>query len=639
MLVLVSSGLALAGSLVVRWAVPESLPVSALAEPVMLAAAAIAGGQVAARALSALRARHVSIELLVTVAAIGAVAIGEYWEAAAVTFLFVVGSALEAAAMAKTRRVIGDLLELAPARATVVRGGERVEVDAAEVQRDEAVLVLPGEKLPVDGEVRTGRSTVDEQSITGESVPRDIGPGDRVYAGTINQMHALWLTATGVGSDTTLARIIERVEEAQEARAPVQRFMDRFARWYTPGIILLSGAVLLATANLELALTILVIACPGALVISTPVSVVSGIGRAARSGILMKGGEYLERAGTIDTVVFDKTGTLTTGTPELAETVVLETPPRPLVQPVESAVVASGSSAAEAKASPGVSVSDEEALLWWASLAEAGSAHPLAEALLRRAETANELPAIPQDAESESFAGLGVTARYAGHTVTVGSLRMLDHEPPEAERLEAAGMTVAAVQIDGTVHGLLGFSDTIRGDAAAAVAELARSGVRTVIASGDTQQTADAVARAVGIDEAYGALLPEDKLSLLERLQRRGATVAMVGDGVNDTPALTTAEIGIAMGAAGSDIAIESADIALLTDDLRKVAEATLLSRATLRNIRQNVAIALLTVAALLAGVLFGAVHMASGMLVHELSVLVVTLNGMRLLARRGTAA
>jgi Cd2+/Zn2+-exporting ATPase len=383
----------------------------------------------------------------------------------------------------------------------------------------------------------------------------------------------------------------------------------------------------------------LVIACPGALVISTPVSVVSGIGRAARSGILMKGGEYLERAGTIDTVVFDKTGTLTTGTPELAETVVLETPPRPLVQPVESAVVASGSSAAEAKASPGVSVSDEEALLWWASLAEAGSAHPLAEALLRRAETANELPAIPQDAESESFAGLGVTARYAGHTVTVGSLRMLDHEPPEAERLEAAGMTVAAVQIDGTVHGLLGFSDTIRGDAAAAVAELARSGVRTVIASGDTQQTADAVARAVGIDEAYGALLPEDKLSLLERLQRRGATVAMVGDGVNDTPALTTADIGIAMGAAGSDIAIESADIALLTDDLRKVAEATLLSRATLRNIRQNVAIALLTVAALLAGVLFGAVHMASGMLVHELSVLVVTLNGMRLLARRGTAA
>jgi Cd2+/Zn2+-exporting ATPase len=197
-------------------------------------------------------------------------------------------------------------------------------------------------------------------------------------------------------------------------------------------------------------------------------------------------------------------------------------------------------------------------------------------------------------------------------------------------------MTVAAVQIDGTVHGLLGFSDTIRPDAAAAVAELGRSGVRTVIASGDTQQTADAVARAVGIDEAYGALLPENKLSLLERLQRRGATVAMVGDGINDTPALTTADIGIAMGAAGSDIAIESADIALLTDDLRKVAEATLLSRATLRNIRQNVVIALLTVAALLAGVLFGAVHMASGMLVHELSVLVVTLNGMRLLARRG---
>ena len=626
LLVLALAGVSGGVSLVLGRLAPQSL----VADSLMIAAAVMAGAEVAARAVASLRNRHVSIELLVTIAASGAIVIGEYWEAAAVTFLFVLGSVLEGAAMARTRKVIGDLLDLAPVRAIVVRDGAQLEVDPSAVEIDERVLVRPGDKMAVDGVVDSGASTVDEQSITGESVPRDIAAGDAVYAGTINESHAIWVRATGVGSDTTLARIIERVEEAQEARAPVQRFMDRFSAWYTPSIIVLAAGVLVVTGNIELALTVLVIACPGALVISTPISVVSGIGRAARSGILMKGGDYLERAGRIDTVVFDKTGTLTTGKPEVSKTVALTSAPQ----------LPSEDEDARREA-----WSDEDRMLWWASVAEAGSAHPLAQALLRRSAS---LGAIPNDADTESHAGLGVTARYGGTTVVVGSPRMLESESTAVtisdagraaiEQLQNEGVTVATVAVGGVLVGLIGFADRIRSDAPAAIAALQASGVRTVLATGDSHQTAAAVAGVLGIDEVHAELLPEGKLELVQTLKSRGAVVAMVGDGVNDTPALTAADIGIAMGVAGSDIAIETADIALLTDDLNKVAEAAMLSRATLRNIYQNVAIALLTVGALLTGVLVGAVHMASGMLIHELSVLVVIINGMRLLGYRTTS-
>src|SRR5512138_38715 len=285
----------------------------------MIAAAVIAGWDIGVRAIVSLRNRHVSIELLVTIATLGALWIGEYWEAAAVTFLFIFGAYLEARTLSQTRKVLSGLLDLAPTTAVVVRAGKQVEVLPHEVAPDEIVLVKPGTKIPVDGEVTNGRSAVDESAITGEPLPEEKIVGSRVFAGTVNQSGLLNIRATGVGADTTLARIIQRVETAQDEKAPTQRFIERFAKWYTPFIIVLSLTTYLLSRDIELALTLLVIGCPGALVISTPVSVVAGIGRAAKSGILIKGGEYLENAGKISALALDKTGTLTQGKPRLTD--------------------------------------------------------------------------------------------------------------------------------------------------------------------------------------------------------------------------------------------------------------------------------------------------------------------------------
>ncbi|HZW02644.1 MAG TPA: HAD-IC family P-type ATPase, partial [Anaerolineaceae bacterium] len=295
-----------------------------LADGLLAAAALTAGWDIAVRAWVNLRNRAFSIELLVSIAFIGALAIGEVWEAAAVTFLFIFGAYLEARTLSRTREVLGDLLDLAPATAIVLRGGEQVQVAAHEVARDELVLIKPGAKVPVDGVVLDGFSAVDESAITGEPIPEEKGSGDPVYAGSVNQNGTLKITATGVGADTTLARIIRRVEEAQEEKAPTQRFIERFSRWYTPAIIVLSVGAFLVTRDIELSLTLLVIGCPGALVISTPVSIVAGIGRAAKKGILIKGGEYLENAGKIGVVALDKTGTLTQGQPRLVDIQILQ---------------------------------------------------------------------------------------------------------------------------------------------------------------------------------------------------------------------------------------------------------------------------------------------------------------------------
>ena len=299
----------------------------ALRHGLMIAAALIAGSDIAWRAWHALRNRHISIELLVTIATVGALVIGEYWEAAAVTFLFMLGAYLEARTMSQTRQALQGLLDLAPTSAIVVRDGQQIEILSHEVEPGEVVLVKPGAKIPVDGEVVAGHGVVDESAITGESIPQEKTSGDKVFAGTINQDGLLKVEARGVGADTTLARIIRRVEEAQEEKAPTQRFIERFSRWYTPAIIALSAVTLLLTGDIELALTLLVIGCPGALVISTPVSVVAGIGQAAKKGILIKGGEYLENAGKISAVALDKTGTITQGKPRLTDIVVLAPTP------------------------------------------------------------------------------------------------------------------------------------------------------------------------------------------------------------------------------------------------------------------------------------------------------------------------
>ncbi|MBE2221976.1 MAG: cation-translocating P-type ATPase [Anaerolineae bacterium] len=587
----------------------------------MAAAALIAGSDIALRAWYSLRRRHISIELLVTIAAAGALIIGEYWEAAAVTFLFLFGAYLEARTLGQTRRILQGLLELAPTTAIVLRDGRQVEVMPHEVQPGETVLVKPGTKIPVDGDVIDGRSAVDESAITGESIPAEKVAGTAVYAGTVNQAGLLKVKATGVGADTTLARIIRRVEEAQEEKAPTQRFIERFARWYTPFIILLSGAAYLVTRDLELALTLLVIGCPGALVISTPVSIVAGIGRAAKGGILIKGGEYLENAGKISALALDKTGTLTIGQPVVTDVVVLQ------------AAVAAGDNGELS-----VMEKNEQQALYWAAIAEAGSEHPLAQAIMAAVDADDLIPAAD---EFETFTGHGVQAVYLGHEIGVGTTGLmadLGIPVPAAahqalDNLQAEGKTAVIVALDGSVIGVLGIADQLRPTAPEMIRRLQVVGLKKIVMlTGDNARTAQAIAGAAGIQDVRASLLPEDKLKMIRQLQAEGHVVAMVGDGINDAPALATADIGIAMGAAGTDVAIETADIALMTDDLLKIPEALQLSRATLNNIRQNVIIALVTVALLLAGVLLGKVHMAGGMLIHEASVMIVILNGMRLL-------
>lgn len=608
-------------------------------------AAVIAGGDIALRALRSLGNRHISIDLLVTIAAAGALVIGETWEAAAVTFLFVFGAYLEARALRRTRAALQDLLELAPDVAVVLREGRQVEVAPREVAHGETVLVKPGSKLPVDGDVTDGRSRVDESSITGEPTPAAKEAGDSVFAGTVNGDGLLRVQATGVGADTTLARIVRRVEEAQEDKAPTQRFIERFARLYTPAVIVLAVGAWLLTADVRLALTLLVIGCPGALVISTPVSIVAGIGRAAKRGILVKGGDHLETAGKITTLAVDKTGTLTQGTPRLTDVVLVSAAAVPIPAPASAhapgAVGAHGGgpaagATAAAAVFPAAPQDREEAMLTWAAIAEAGSEHPLARAVR---DAVSHRSDVPQPDAFESSTGRGVRALYAGHDVAVGNESLMEAlgiplAPPvlaHLGELREGARTPALVALDGSVIGVLGIADPLRSDAADVVRELRRR-LRVVMLTGDGAATAEAVARLVGIDEVHAGLLPEDKLERIRALQAEGEVVAMLGDGINDAPGLAAADVGVAMGAAGTQIAIETADMALMADDLRKIPEAIGLSKATLRNIHQNVVIALLTVGGLLAGVLLGEVHMAGGMLVHEASVLIVILNAMRLM-------
>ncbi|TLK57340.1 cation-translocating P-type ATPase [Glutamicibacter sp. V16R2B1] len=577
----------------------------------MVAAAVLAGYRIALAAGRSLWGRHVGIDLLVTVAAAGAVVIGNYWEAAAVTFLFAVGHALEAATLDRTRSALSALVAVAPDEAVVLREGQQHRVPAGQVLVGELVLVKDGAKVPVDGRVQHGSAGVDESSITGESLPVDKAAGDQVFAGTIATSGFLQVVAEGIGADTTLARIIHRVEEAQDARARTQSFFDRFATWYTPAIILLALVAGLLTSDVVLALTLLVIGCPGALVISIPVAVVAGIGRAAKDGILIKGGEYLEQAARIDTVAVDKTGTLTEGRPQLTDLV-----------PVGRGV-------------------DAAQLLEVAARGEAGSGHPLAQPILTAAAQRGLVVPLPE--QVEPVLGKGILARSAGQRILIGNPALLaDHglapgarAAAAAGELAAAGKTPMLVALDGQVLGVVAVADTVRADAAQMVRELRAVGVkRIVMLTGDSAPVAHAIAARTGITEVRASLLPEDKLEMVRELQRGGHTVAMVGDGVNDAPALAAADIGVAMGAAGSAVAVETADVALMGDNLLRLPQAIGAARRTVRVMRQNIIIAVATVVLLLAGVFTGGVTMALGMLVHEASVLVVIGNAMRLLRR-----
>jgi Cd2+/Zn2+-exporting ATPase len=595
---------------------------------ILILAAIVGGFDIARIAYHEVRSRTLGIKTLVTLAAIGAIIIGAYWEAAAVVFLFSLGSYLEGRTMRKTRTALEELLEMTPETATVRRDGEHTEVPAREVQEGEIVIVKPGEKIPVDGDVVEGESAVNQAPVTGESAPVHKAIGDVVYAGTINQEGSLEVETTGSGTDTTLQRIIQRVEEAQEAQSPTESLIERFAKYYTPGVIVLSIGAYAVTHNEILSLTLLVIGCPGALVIGPPVSIVSAIGNAARNGVLMKGGEHLERAGTIGLVAFDKTGTLTKG-----ETAVSD-----------------------------VAGFDAEAghVLELAAIAEKKSEHHLADAILEAAQSRREpVPdggttageaddespvidrrSIPDPDDFDVLAGKGVIAHHEGREIIVGNRKLLHERGIElADEVgvyvrgrEERGETVVHVVREGVVIGAIAMRDELREAAPGVIHELKDAGIETVMLTGDNERVAAAVAEGVGIDDYRAELLPEDKQAVIEAFRGKGHVVAMAGDGINDAPSLATADVGIAMGAAGTDTAIETADMTLMADDLERIPYAVTLSKATRWNIYENVGIAVLVVTLLLVGVLTSYVQLAVGMLVHEASVLAVILNGMRLL-------
>ncbi|WP_052355918.1 heavy metal translocating P-type ATPase [Castellaniella defragrans] len=588
------------------------------AVPAVLAVLAIAGCGLGTyrKGWTALRHGQMNINALMSIAVTGALVLGQWAEAAMVMVLFTLAERIEARSLDRARRAVQGLLRLAPERASVRQadGGWR-DVPARDVSPGALVRVRPGERIALDGRVESGRSAVDQSPITGESLPVDKTAGDPVYAGTINGAGELQYRALAAAGDSTLARIIRAIESAQSARAPTQRFVDRFARVYTPLVVLLAVAIAVLPPLLGLggwhdwiykALVLLVIACPCALVISTPVSIVSGLAAAARHGVLVKGGVHLEQGRLLRWIALDKTGTVTHGRPVLTDALALDA-----ADPARSHALA-------------------------AALA-ARSDHPVSRAVAQGLDAG---PAAPVEA-FEALAGRGTRGLVDGRPHLLGNHRLI-HErglcspdlEARLEALERQGKTVVLLADEHRALALYAVADTIKPDSAAAIQALHALGVRTAMLSGDNPHTVAAIAAQAGIDRAEGDLLPEDKLRIVGGLAVPGTAVGMVGDGINDAPALARADVGFAMGAMGTDAAIETADVALMDDDLRKIPWFIRLSRATHRILVQNIAIALgikavflvLTVAGL--GTLWMAVFADVG------ASLLVVGNGLRLLRR-----
>ncbi len=607
------SGLAALAAEIVGWTTGREQSVVVIGLAVL---SIVTGGPKTLRkALVAARTLTLNINLLMLIAVIGAVAIGQWPEAAMVTFLFACAEVIEARSVDRARDAIRSLMVLAPDLTHVRRDGAWVEVETAIITPGSTIQVRPGERVPLDGKISAGRTSIDQAPITGESIPVGKTVGDPVFAGSVNQQGMIEVEVTAGAGDTTLARIARTIREAQSQQAPTERFVDRFARWYTPAVVLMAlaiaiGGPLLADESfrpwLYKALVLLVIACPCALVISTPVSVVSGLAAAARRGILVKGGVYLEAARNIAMVAVDKTGTLTEGKPRVTD-----------VEPVGA-------------------LSAAEVLARAASL-EASSAHPLAPAVTE-AHPGELLPV----ADVLSTDGKGIEGTVGGERIGIGSHRFAEERGvcrPEVEaalaRFEADGKSVMVVWRGGEALGVIAVADTLRETSIEAVKALHGLGVKLVMLTGDNPTTARAVAAKVGIDEVRADLLPEDKLAMIEDLGRRHGSVAMVGDGVNDAPALAKASIGFAMGAAGSDTALETADVALMSDDLRGVPTLIALSRATATVLKTNIGFAIAVKAVFFGLGLAGIATLWMAVFADMGASLVVAANGLRLLRWR----
>jgi Zn2+/Cd2+-exporting ATPase len=590
-----------------------------VALPFYLAGAAAGIVYPVRRAVTAARSRILDINVLMVIAVAGALALGDWPEATSVVFLFAVAQWLEVRTMERARQAIRALIDLAPREALVRRNGrdERTPVDAI-VPGDE-IVVRPGEKVPLDGLVLAGHSDVNEAPLTGESRPIDKEPGDEIYAGTINGRGAMDVRVLRLGRDSRLSHIIHLVETAQARRAPVQSFVDRFARIYTPIVLALAVIVaavppLVAGAPVAMwvyrALVVLVIACPCALVISTPVSIVAALSAAARHGVLIKGGAYLERLASIRIVAFDKTGTLTKGEMNVTDVAVVGK----------------------------VAALD---VIRLAAAVEARSTHPVAAAITRHAQAL--VPELPIVRRFASLPGMGAEGDVDGRRVAIGNERLLETSGiaipspwPDADRLRGEGKSLVFVAADGVMLGAVAVADRPRETARETIELLRSQHVASVaMLTGDHEKTAAAIARELGVDEYHAALLPERKQAMVESMRAAHGALMMVGDGVNDAPALAAADVGVAMGAAGSDAALETADVALMSDELLKLPYAIRLSRKTLRNVRTNVAISLCLKAAFLVLAIAGVATLWMAVLADTGATVIVVANALRLLRAR----
>ncbi|WP_338216739.1 heavy metal translocating P-type ATPase [Lacticaseibacillus salsurivasis] len=581
-----------------------------VAYAILLAVASIiAVVPIALHALSALRVKVISIELLVTIAVIGAFVIGEYNESAVVTFLFLFGNFLEQKTLAKTRASIKSLTAMAPTTAELVNDDGSIEtVDVDEVEEGNVVLVKTGGAIPVDGTVIEGQGYTDEAAVTGESRAVTKNTGDSVFSGTLLSDGYVKIKATKVGEDTTFGKIIELVEDAQDTKSHAEKFIDRFAQYYTPAVLIIALAVFLVSRDFKLAITVLVLGCPGALVIGAPVSNVAGIGNGAKRGILVKGGEAMDTFAKVDTFVFDKTGTLTEGKTALADAKVY------------------GADAAQ--------------ILTQTAAVEALSDHPLGKAILNAADAQGLDYKQLTITASQTLKGQGITATVAGQEICAGNQKLLaahhvtlnEQQQADLAALQATGSSVVIVAVAGQVAAIYAIADTIRPELADQLAALRQAGAKhLVMLTGDNAQTANYVAEQLGIDEVHAELLPDEKVTYVKAFKDEGRTVAFVGDGINDSPSLATADIGIAMGS-GTDVAIETSDIVLMQSSFAALVHAYKLAKKTVMNTRENVVIAIGVVAFLLLGLIAGFIYMASGMFVHEASILVVIFNAMRLI-------
>jgi Cd2+/Zn2+-exporting ATPase len=621
-----------------KWGTAIGLP--AAAEPWCFLVAYITGGwHGAIHGVKSVLRGQVDVDLLMILAALGAAYVNHAFEGAMLLFLFSLSHTLQEMAIEKSRSAITALMKLRPETALCRRGRQTVAVKIEQLAVDDRVLVRPGEAIPVDGVVVEGESSVNQASITGESLPVGKKAGDPLFAGTLNEQGGLEMRVTKIATESTLAKLIALVEKAQGQKAQTQRFLEHAERWYALGVIVFTALLIFVPwlllrhafqPTFYRAMTVMVVASPCALVISTPASILSAIAAAARRGVLFKGGVYLEKAAKIDVVAFDKTGTLTEG--------------RPVVTDLQAII--------EPDDSPEQIACAQEELLWLAAAVEARSEHPLARAVV--AEARRRFMPIERVTMFQSVAGHGVSAEVAGRRIAVGNLKYFDgYESPERTVLEErmdllhdagkTGMLVGEILGDRdkpTVHylGFIAVADKVRGEAPAIVARLRQLGVKKlVMLTGDGTRVAAAVAKACGVDEVHADLLPQDKVRVIQKLKEIGR-VAMVGDGVNDAPALATADVGVAMGAAGTDVAMETADVVLMSDALDGIPYTLALSRRTRTVVFQNLTFALGVIVVLVVSALGLQLPLPLGVVGHEGSTVLVCLNGLRLLGFRMAA-